>query len=408
MTYTLTAPGIPQVDIDPFALGNLADPTPMEDLLRDAGSVVFLPAHDIFAVARHDAVQQVLQDWQHFESGQGVGLSNFRKVRRWRATSAVLEADPPHHDAPRRVLADLLGPTTQSALREQWTATAHDLIRNLLQRRSDVDGVRDLAAAFPLTVIPDAIGIGAEGRDKLVPFSDFLLNAFGPRNDLVRRDQDTGAPLSAWVDEQCRRQTLRTGSWGAKIWEASDAGHITPDQAPLVLRSLFAAGVNTTVHALAALLYGLARHPQQWHLVRDQPQMRAAALDEAVRWHSPIQTMFRTTRGDVDICGYTIPDNAKVLLCVGAANRDPRRWERPATFDITRGPAGHVGFGTGIHGCVGQHLARLEAECLLGALAEHVQGIELLRPPTRRLNNTLNALETLPIRLHRADQGSSS
>jgi len=397
-----TASSLATVDLDPFAPAILGAPQAAERVLRDAGPVVYLPVHDIYAVARHAEVTHVLRDWQHFESGQGVGLSNFRKVPKWRATSAVLEADPPHHDAPRRVLAQVLGPTAQRSVRDRWTAAAERLVDRLLHGPGpvEVDGVREIAAAYPLTVVPDAIGIPESGREHLVPFSDFLLNAFGPRNELVRAGQRTGGALSQWVDAQCDRRTFADGTWGQAIWRASDDGEITPEQAPLVLRSLFAAGVNTTVHALGALLLGLATHPRQWDLVRRDPQVRSGALDEAVRWHSPIQTMFRTTRGSAPVGPMVLPDNVKVLLCVGAANRDPRRWPEPETFDITRGPSGHLGFGAGIHGCIGQHLARLEAECLLRALAARVTRLELAGPPVRRINNTLNALEALPLRLH--------
>lgn len=396
---------IPVLDVDPFAPEALADPASLDSSLRDAGPVSYLPRIDAYAVARHAEVSMALRDWQHFESGAGVGLSNFRRVRKWRATSAVLEADPPEHDAPRRVLAEVLGPSSQQELRESWLAAARRLVAGLLDRPGPVavDGVRDIAAAFPLQVVPDAIGIGPEGRENLMPFSDFLLNAFGPRNELVRAGQAQGAPLSAWVDSRCRDTNFPHGTWGDRIRRAAERGDITHEQVPLVLRSLFAAGINTTVHALAALLFGLSRNPDQWKMLRHDPGLRGRALDEAVRWQSPINAMFRTTRGETSIGGHLLPDGVKVLVCVGAANRDPRRWPDADVFDIARSPSGHVGFGVGIHGCVGQHLARLEANCLLQALCERVATIEPAGEPVRRPNNTLNSLASVPLLLHRID-----
>jgi 4-methoxybenzoate monooxygenase (O-demethylating) len=120
-----------------------------------------------------------------------------------------------------------------------------------------------------------------------------------------------------------------------------------------------------------------------------------------VRLESPVQTFFRTTTRAVDIGGDTIPEGRKVLMFLGAANRDPRRWEHPDTYDITRRNAGHVGFGTGIHGCLGAVLARLEGEVVLGALARKVRSIEIAGTPTRRYNNTLRGLTSLPVTIRR-------
>jgi cytochrome P450 len=118
-----------------------------------------------------------------------------------------------------------------------------------------------------------------------------------------------------------------------------------------------------------------------------------------VRFESPVQTFFRTTTREVDVEGVRIPEGEKVLLFLAAANRDPRRWEDPDRFDASRKASGHVGFGSGIHACVGQMLARLEADVLLGALARRVEAIELDGEPELKLNNTLRGLAHLPVRV---------
>ena len=179
-------------------------------------------------------------------------------------------------------------------------------------------------------------------------------------------------------------------------------GRITPEQAPLIVRSLLTAGVDTTVHGISAVLYGLATHPEEWQRLRENPSLARVAFDEAVRWESPVQTFFRTANGDVRFGDVTVPDGAKVLMFLAAANRDPRRWADPDRFDLTRDPSGHVGFGMGIHQCVGQHVARLEAEAVLTALLQRVESVEPAGPPRRHHNNTLRALDSLPLRLHLA------
>jgi cytochrome P450 len=169
-----------------------------------------------------------------------------------------------------------------------------------------------------------------------------------------------------------------------------------------VVRSVLTAGVDTTVSGLGASLYCLARFPEQFARLRADPSLARAAFEEAVRYESPVQTFFRTTTRDTEIAGVPVAEGEKVLMFLGAANRDPRRWERPEEYDIGRPNAGHVGFGSGIHGCVGQVLARLEGEVVLGALARKAAGIEITGPARRRYNNTLRGLASLPVRLHRA------
>src|SRR5262249_19575820 len=154
-------------------------------------------------------------------------------------------------------------------------------------------------------------------------------------------------------------------------------------------RSLLSAGLDTTVYGLGNALFALATHPDAWAQLRDQPELARHAFEESLRLESTVQTFFRTTTTATELGGVELPADAKILLFLGAANRDPRRWERPDQFDITRKPTGHVAFGYGIHSCVGQMIARLEGEIVLKALAERVERLELAAPPVRRLNNTL-------------------
>jgi 4-methoxybenzoate monooxygenase (O-demethylating) len=249
-------------------------------------------------------------------------------------------------------------------------------------------------------VFPDAVGLPPEGRENLLPYGDHAFNAFGPANDLVAKGAPRVAELSAWGASQCARDVLTDDGFGAAIWAASDRGDITPAQAPLIVRSLLTAGVDTTVHGLGACLYALASNPAQWDRLRARPDLARVAFDEAVRWESPVQTFFRTADVDVPIGGSVVPEGHKILMLLGAANRDPRHWDDPDTFDLARDPSGHVGFGMGLHQCIGQHVARLEAEALLGALARRVERLELAGEPERHHNNTLRAWGSLPMRLH--------
>ncbi len=397
---------IPSLDIDPFCQAFFDDPFPAHAALRDAGPVVYLPRYELFAIARYEHVQAALTNWRDFSSARGVGLSDFAREKPWRLPSLLLETDPPLHDRTRKLMDRVLSPAAIRALRADFTAAADALIDTLVERDS-FDAVRDLAEAYPLTVFPDAVGMPRENRRFLLPYGNMVFNSFGPRNAFFEDAVRDAAPVLGWVQAQSRRDALTATGFGAVIHAAADTGEVARDEAEILVRSLLTAGVDTTVNGLGAALYCLARFPAQFERLRADPSLARGAFEEAVRLESPVQTFFRTTVRDVAIGDasdgdVTIGEGRKVLLFLGAANRDPRRWEQPDDYDITRRAAAHVGFGTGIHGCVGAVLARLEGEVVLTALARKVARIEITGVPQRRYNNTLRGLASLPMRLHAA------
>jgi cytochrome P450 len=184
-----------------------------------------------------------------------------------------------------------------------------------------------------------------------------------------------------------------------QIFGAVDAGELTEVEAGMLVRSFLSAGIDTTVYGLGNALHCFAKYPEQWAAVRENPQLIRGAFEEVLRFEAPVQTFFRTTTRDVEVGGVRLGDGEKVLLFLAAANRDPRRWKNAEKFDVRRRATGHMTFGTGIHGCVGQAVARLESEAVFGALARRVASFELTGEPTRRLNNTLRGLDTLPLRI---------
>ncbi len=387
---------IPALDIDPFCRAFFDDPYPAHAALRDAGPVAYLPRYDCFAVARYDIVQPMLLDWQSFSSARGAGLSDFAREKPWRLPSLLLETDPPLHDRTRKLMDRVLSPAAVRALRADFARAADALIDELLARGS-FDAVRDLAEAYPLTVFPDAVGMPPANRRFLLPYGNMVFNSFGPRNEFFEAAVQDAAPVLQWVQAQSQRDALAPTGFGAVIHAAVDTGDIAADEAPILVRSLLTAGVDTTVNGIGAAVYCLARFPGEFARLRADPSLARAAFEEAVRLESPVQTFFRTTTRDVEIGGEVVEEGRKVLMFLGAANCDPRRWEQPDDYDIARRNAGHVGFGTGIHGCVGAVLARLEGELVLSALARKVASIEIAGEPRRRYNNTLRGMASLPV-----------
>jgi cytochrome P450 len=389
--------GIPGLDIDPFAIEYFENPFPAQEALREAGPVVHLGKWNVYGVARYAEVYAVLNDPLTFCSSRGVGLSDFAKEKPWRP-SLILEADPPAHTRTRAVLSKVLSPAVMKQIRDGFAAAAEARVDELLAKGS-FDAVSDLAEAYPLSVFPDAVGLKQEGREHLIPYAGVVFNAFGPPNELRQTAIERSAPHQAYVQEQCQRKNLGPGGFGACIHDRVDAGEITATEAPLLVRSLLSAGLDTTVYGIGAAIYCLARFPGEWERLRRDPALARNAFEEAIRFESPVQTFFRTTTRDVEIGGGRVSEGEKILMFLGAANRDPRRWIDPDRYDITRRTSGHVGFGAGIHMCVGQLVARLEGEVMLAALARKVATIDISGPVKRRYNNTLRGLDSLPITL---------
>ncbi|AJE80403.1 hypothetical protein SLNWT_0027 [Streptomyces albus] len=403
MTTTTEPTGVPIVDADPFDPETLLDPYPLHERLREAGPVAFLPKYQHYAYARYEQVQAALADWETYSSAAGVGLQDPRDPGYFRTPGLLLEHDPPDHTKFRKVFAPVLAAPAVRKLRTESAATAAQLVDSVV-RKGSVDIVRDLAQVFPLQVLPDAVGLPVPGREHLISFGELVFNGFGPQNDLFTRALERSGPARDWVAACMRRENLSDTGMGATIYASADAGVITHDEAGTLVRNFLSAGIDTTVSAISGALYLLATNPDQWARLRADPSLARAAFEEAVRLVSPVQQFVRSSTREVEVDGAVIPPGSRFLIFHSAANRDPRQWAEPDRFDIGRRPAGHVGFGTGIHACLGQVIARLEGELILSALVERVERIELTGQSRWHLNNSVRSLASLPVHLHPAAQ----
>ena len=388
----------PRVQVDPFSTTFMDDPFPHFRAMRDAGPALYSPQYQCFFIARHDDVHRVLSEWENFSSAAGVGLANFNKEKPWRPPSIVLEADPPLHTIPRTVLARTMSPGIVKMLRERFEREAEILVDRMLEKR-EFDGVKDFAECYPVKVFPDAVGISEKGRENLLLYGNMVFNSFGPRNALTEAASANADSVRAWVMASCAREALTPDGLGAMIYQAVDSGELTADQAGMLLRSFLSAGVDTTVAAFGNLLWCLASFPEQWRKLHENPSLARNAFDEGLRYDGAAQCFFRTTTRDVDIGGVAVGANEKVCALIASANRDPRRWNEPEIFDVERKATGHMSLGVGIHGCVGQPIARLEGEAVFGALARKVKTLEFAGDPKRRYNNLLRAYGSLPLRV---------
>jgi 4-methoxybenzoate monooxygenase (O-demethylating) len=389
----------PSLDIDPFSDDFLTNPYPGHALIRDAGAVVWLPQYDCFVTGRHEQVRAVLNDHATYMSSAGVGLANFHKEAPFRPKSLILEADPPDHTRARSVLARILSPKAVSQIRASFALEAQALVDRLLAKGAIVDGIQDFAVPYPLKVFPDAMGLDAIGRENLLLYGDMVFNSFGPRNALFAQSAQRVQPVTTWIMAHCQRAMLRPGGFGDLIFQAADAGEISHTEAPMLVRSFLSAGVDTTVSGIGNALLCLAQHHDEYAKLHAAPALARHAFEESLRYESAVQIFFRTAAVDTELAGVAIPAGSKLLTLLGAANRDPRQWPEAEQFKVERRPAAHVAFGSGIHACVGQVLARLEGELVLSTLAKRVKRIRIAGEPVRRLNNSLRALSSLPLEL---------
>ncbi len=399
MTTATTEAGLlqpPALDIDPYSDVNLINPYPFFQQLRDTAPVVYLKPLKVYAVGRYEEVTTVATDFSRFTVEGGIGYSDVRKPGFLRDRSPISEVDPPDHTGVRAALQKILSPLVIRRWREDFEKEAQVVVDEVLDRR-DVDGVKDIAERFVLSVFPRAVGIDAPPH-LLLMTGELNFNQMGPNNARLQRILERAQPYVEWYAEQLKREKMLPGGFGEQIYLAADRGELDPATAPAHVRSFFRAGVDTSAAGIGLTLNQLARHPDQFDLIRQEPAKVKSAFDEGLRFESPAQSLYRTTVGPVELSGYALEADTKIAYYPGAANRDPRFWTDPDKFDITRANVGsHRAFGMGTHVCIGQMIARLESDCILGALAKRTKSVEPAGDPAYRLVNALRTLDTLPL-----------
>lgn len=386
---------VPVSDVDLFTDAALDDPHPIYVELRGLGPVVYLERFEVYALTRYATAKQVLQDPAQFTSTKGIRLNAARNAR---GTTSGITTDPPLHGRLRRSFMQPLRPHSLEQISGQIDDEAERLIAGLVTR-DGFDGVSELAHHLPLAVVSHLVGIPEEGRERMLEWAAASFDAAGPLGyERTDSTDPVEAEMRAWIEEYARPPHLAPDGWAQHIFNAEEEGKIPEGWASRLARDYVVPSLDTTINATSSLLWLLGRHPDQWELLRQRPELVTNAIDEAIRLETPIQWFTRVATHDVDLEGTVIPDGARVMAIFGSANRDELRWERPTEFDITRPDASqHLGFGTGEHSCAGQGLAKLEIRALLEAMLRRVDTIEI-GEPERRLNNSLRGLASLPVR----------
>jgi beta-dihydromenaquinone-9 omega-hydroxylase len=255
-------------------------------------------------------------------------------------------------------------------------------------------------------VIAKLLGVPESDFADFRRWSDNLVKAFALSPKLggaIRDSADvlgSAIKLNAYMSGQFERLRAEPGDDVLSgLIASSDEGDLTADELFWFSLMLLVAGNETTSNLLGTMALAFAEHPEQYARVREEPDLVPSAVEEALRHGSPIQGLYRTATADHPVGDAYVPAGGRVLLLYAAANRDPRHYTDPDTFDVTRNPTDHVGFGFGIHFCLGAHLARLEGQVVLHELIRRVRTIELAGDPVWNNNASVRGLTRLPVRL---------
>ena len=233
----------------------------------------------------------------------------------------------------------------------------------------------------------------------MLTWAEATFNAMGPMNERCAHALQALPELIGYATQIAASGNLQPGSFGAGVLEAQRDGRITAEQCPTLLLDYLGPSLDTTISAVGSAIWLFGRFPEQWQQVRENPALIPNAFEEVLRLESPIQSFSRQATNDYEVEGITIPAGARVVVLFASANRDERKWEHADAFEVTRNTSGHLGFSYGIHLCAGASLARLEGQAILGALARRVERFET-GTGTRKLNNVIRSLSTLPVTVH--------
>ena len=384
----------------------VADPLPAYRWLRDNAPVFHVESEDIWVLSRHADVAAAARDWPQFSQRESVGYSRVKDP------APVLTAlDPPLHTDLRRLTAPLFTPRSVADYRRDAVALLDSLLDPLLESGRSANFAESVSNPYLSRLVGRLMGIPAEDlphiKDGATAASLAMAGDFS--DEVMSRLTSFQEYFESFITK-CARQDRDAGSsqdgvFTRRLFQQTPAGRQLTHQERVSYETLLATGGNeTTAQLLSNLLLTLSQQPAILARLRQQPALRPSAVEESLRYISPVTGLFRHTATEVTVAGVTIPPDAKVLLLYGSANHDDRQYSQPDEFVIDRFPKGfadadHLSFTTGIHVCLGAHLARLLINVFLDRLAARVATIEVTGAVRRSHNALVRVIDDLPVRL---------
>ncbi|BBX28606.1 cytochrome P450 [Mycolicibacterium alvei] len=386
---------IPTYRSDIYSTSAIVDPYPHYTRLRALGPVVRLTRHRAYAIPRFAECKSILRDDKTFISGAGVALNPIPNTF---SKGTTLTSDGATHDERRKLVAHRLLPRALRAMADDIDRFAADIVDQAVAKGS-VDGVDDIASALPLAVVPDLVGWPRNQRADLMAWGGATFDLLGPFNRRAAKAIPDSARMLRFAHQVVKNRSVLDGSLGHDVLLAADNGELSDADCASLMIDYIVPSLDTTISAIANGVHLLATHPEQFELLKSDPELLPNAVNEIIRYSSPLRAFTRKARHDVEIGGAIVPGGARVLVIYASANRDEREWADPDVFDIRNDATRQLGFGNGAHACAGQGLARLETQAMLCALIERVDRIELTATPVWALNNIIRRHSSLPVKL---------
>lgn len=378
--------------IDLFSQESLRDPFDDYRRLRDLGPVVRLQHPDVFALSRFDTVQSALRQSDIFINGKGVGFNDpFNAVR----AASVVQSDGDLHRRLKSVVIRPLMPQEIAKIRAELKQLISEQIDKLVGQ-GEFDAMIQIARHLPVEAVSHFVGLPQNGRERMLDWAAAGFNAIGPEYD--PGDFKQLAEAAAFL-LKVRRADVRPGSWSDQLFEAVEAGMLTLEEAGAALGGYVMPSLDTTILATGHLLNNLARSPEQWTLLKSEPDLIPAAVIEGVRHSAVIRWFARVATQDAEIEGVRIPEGSRLMLIYASANRDERHYPDPDRFNIKRKARDQLAWGVGAHTCLGMHLARVEMEVLLEVLVEKNVTLSAGEPVVGT-NQGLYGFASLPFQLN--------
>jgi cytochrome P450 len=362
--------------LDLFSEAMRRHPYPVYDQVRSASPLLHDPRSDFWMIFDYEGVKRALNDHDTFSSRSAPPGGG--------ALDWLIFFDPPRHTKLRALILRAFTPRSVSNLEPRIRELSAALLDQTIER-GGMDLVADFSLPLPMMVIAEMLGIPVADRPQFRRWNDVILNMIytisgGEEAALAVRDFGAAtAEMNAYLTgllEQRRAQPL--DDLLTRLVEAEvDGERLTEKEILSFFQLLLLAGSETTTNLINNAVLCLLENPDQFARLRAVPELLPSAIEEVLRYRSPLQAVFRQTRRDVALHSQVIPAGKLVLAVIGSANRDPRQFRDPGRFDITRDPNPHLAFGHGLHFCLGAPLARLEARIALTDLLERVQGLAL-------------------------------
>lgn len=383
-----------QFEYDPFAARIQEDPYPYYRVLRDTYPVYYNERRDFWTLSRFADIQAAARQWEVYSNQNGVELDATQDFYPDTfGPGIVINTDPPEHERIRKVVHKAFTPKQIQSLEGRIRTTVGELL-DALTEQPKADLAEDFTWRLPVSTISYLLGFPeADHRYLERVMYDFEARQSEPGEadhfDLPDRAQQAGEELAGYIAEAVSERRKRPkDDLLSVIVEAERAGQLAPDEPRGLTFILVMAGIDTTACLLSNTLHRLEDRPDDRRRLVEDPATIPGAVEEMIRWEAPVQGLARVATGDTTLHGETIPAGASVWLAYAAANRDERRFPDPDRLDLFREQRRHLGFGEGIHHCIGAPLARLESRIALQEFFGRFDEYEIVEPSERLHQHT--------------------